>query len=223
MGRSQHHRWSFLGLGLLLVATPGCGEQEGECLDNAMCPAGEVCFNGSCRTAECTTSDTCGVGQYCDPRGYVCKAGCLQDGDCQAGQECDRDNKVCVERACRTTELDCAVGEFCDATSGECYEADPPVCQKTCDVAATSSGCPTGTRCEVTTITTTCSTDSSCPAGYRCDLFTDGNKYCHQDFCLSTCNANDADACPAGFSCIQGSFSSVCYGDCGWYTDNGYL
>lgn len=208
---------------LLWLALVGCGEEDVECLDNAMCDAGQVCFDGSCRTAECTSSDSCGVGQFCDPRGYVCKPGCLSDGDCQAGEECDRDNRVCVERGCRTTELDCPVGDFCDATSGECFESEPAMCDKTCDVGSLSNSCPNGTECEVTTISGTCTSDSSCESGYRCDLFTDGKKYCHQDFCLSTCKPNDEDACPSGFTCIQGSSKDVCYGDCGWYTANGYL
>lgn len=212
-----------LWIPLFGFALSGCGEQDVECLDNAMCEAGNVCFNGSCRTAECTTSDTCGVGQYCDPRGYVCKAGCLVDADCKAGQECDRDNRVCMDRGCRDSELDCAVGEQCDATSGQCFEFDPPMCAKTCDVGVLSNSCPNGTECEVTTITTTCTSDSSCENGYRCDTFTDGKKYCHKDYCLATCNVNNPDSCPAGFTCLEGLLYDVCYGDCGWYTENGYL
>ena len=40
----------------------------------------------------------------------------------------------------------------------------------------------------------------------------------------TTCRPADDDPCPAGFTCVEASkTTSVCYGDCGWYKENGYL
>ena len=185
-------------ISLLLLA--GCDRPSAaECLDNTMCEPGFVCYEQACRAAECTDSTQCGIQQYCDPRSFRCSDGC------------------------RTTELDCPVGEFCDTVTGDCFASDDPLCSKTCDVGSLSNSCPAGTACEVTTIGDTCRRDADCESGWFCDLFTDNVMYCHQDFCLTSCRPADDDPCPAGFTCVQGSVGNVCYGDCGWYKENGYL
>ena len=209
-------------ISLLLLA--GCDRPSAaECLDNTMCEPGFVCYEQACRAAECTDSTQCGIQQYCDPRSFRCSDGCLTADDCMAGEACNTQTRTCTEAACRTTELDCPVGEFCDTVTGDCFASDDPLCSKSCDVGSLSNSCPAGTACEVTTIGDTCRRDADCESGWFCDLFTDNVMYCHQDFCLTSCRPADDDPCPAGFTCVQGSVGNVCYGDCGWYKENGYL
>ena len=51
-------------------------------------------------------------------------------------------------------------------------------------------------------------------------------RVCHADYCMVECNADDADPCPAGFSCGQlyaNAPTTFCVADCSWLTQNGHI
>jgi len=70
----------------------------------------------------------------------------------------------------------------------------------------------------------TCNNDSQCPSGWYCDQFAFGEpKYCHEDFCMVTCNLNDAEPCPRGYQCgLVGATNpnNYCYAECSWLNEN---
>lgn len=209
---------------ILLAALLGCQGEEPECIDNGNCDVGEVCYNETCVIAECTASDQCEIGQFCDPVNYRCRDGCEHDTDCLSGQTCNAQSHACVDAGCRNTELDCPVGTLCDAVTGSCYEPTPPVCVQECDVAGGNS-CARGTTCSVSSTAETCRRDADCEQGWSCDRFTDGNSYCHKDYCMPTCQVSaDDPGCPAGFACFDdGLGGGVCVADCVWLEEGGYL
>lgn len=241
---------ALLLLPALLLAGCPSSKTDGapECTDNGQCGEMEACIDQECAAVECLTSSQCGLRQYCKTAddAYTCADGCASTDDCMAGETCNEVTGQCEEYGCRSTDLDCPVGSTCNVSTGEC-EAYQGLCTRTCDVGSLSSGCGSGSTCMAVSVGGSCARDQDCGGdGYLCDSFLTSSdtcrsladcpegteectwlgqcvaNLCHKDYCLPSCNAR-ADNCPAGFSCESTGTGSVCWGDCEWYVDNGYL
>ena len=236
---------------LMSLACTDGGAGEPACIDNSACDEGQACVLEECVAVECLDSTACGIGQFCDPRNYVCRDGCEGDGDCLAGQECNKQTLECVDSACRSAELDCNVGQKCDQVTGQCFDFPGSLCEERCDIGDPIwGGCANqNLSCQFFTTNQTCANDNQCNGQETCDDFIvayvtkaadcpagstyqsdwiNGDYciqgYCHEDFCMPSCNVNNADSCPAGFQCLSdGTGGGVCYGECGYYKENGYL
>ena len=133
---------------------------------------------------------------------------------------------ICDVYGCRSTTLDCEYGEFCDTSTGECKQSSGPHCES-CDAAASNS-CGSNATCYILEADEddTCTSDRDCEDGWYCDYLSSATaKNCHQDFCLVTCDPDDENACPRGFECVDASGTGdyVCYADCTYMIENGYL
>jgi hypothetical protein len=232
---------------LMSLACTDGGPGDDVCVDNSACDEGHACVAEECVTGEWLDSAACGRGQFCDPRNYVCRDGCETDGDCLAGQECNTQTLECVDSACRSAELDCQVGQKCDEVTGQCFDFPGSLCDKSCDIGAQNDTCGNGSSCEFFIDGSTCNTDAQCDGAAKCDQFivqeTCNNDddcptgatrhwlwgygpqgYCHEDSCRPVGNPNVVDSCPAGFQCLSdGQGGNSCYGECGYYKENGYL
>lgn len=231
---------------LFLFACSGGGLGAPECVDNGECTEGQACIDQQCEDVECLTSTDCPIAHVCHPKQYYCVPGCAEDEDCLAGQTCNSESHECVDAACRTTELDCHVGDVCDPVSGQCVEPANAVCETGCHIY-NSPNCPGGGTCVQSLSGQTCNSANDCDAGETCDPFltstdtcwSDGDcpvdgsycyfgqcvaDYCHVDYCYFKCDSSDDTSCAAGFQCDDfGTGSELCYGDCGYYVQNGYL
>ena len=200
----------LLALGVLLV---GCGRRSAPvpCFDDGDCGGGgevEACVEGNCQAVDCLTSLDCAIGSWCDnersedgsARELVCVDGCQGDPDCLAGTDCQEG--VCLERPCRSTQLDCGMGEVCDETTGACEPAGAAYCAP-CD----------------STLTTV---DDGGTAWDPCDDHFLGHPECGgigsfcigdgsgDTFCAPDCEL-DVD-CPQGYACavIQSDLTALC-------------
>jgi hypothetical protein len=213
-------------------------EEGGSCANSAECSNGQLCLKNECRNVDCLSSSDCDLEQFCDQR-YQCSTGCENDEDCIAGDSCNLSTSECENYGCRETQLDCEIGEFCNVPTGECYEDNEPHC-KTCGLNDLLS--PTvGEECLLwnETANGSCTVDllwgtqNGCPSDEICypldpsDVFsTQGT--CWKSYAVMTCNPSEEEPCPRGFSCIglnytDGSTVDVCYGDCQYYVENGFL
>ena len=108
------------------------------CTANNLCPAGQVCVNGQCKSPGCNgTTNTCA---------------CMSNADCQAGQVCA--NAVCQTCAATTpngtctgscsANNQCPQGQLC--ANGQCTacNASGTQCQQTCSAGV---ACPAGNSC----------------------------------------------------------------------------
>jgi hypothetical protein len=229
----------------LLAACSGAGSPD--CTDNGQCGEGQACVGQACTDVECLSSEQCDIQQYCRTKdeSYACTDGCVLDEDCAAGESCDVAHRRCTSYGCRSTVLDCPVGTTCNASTAECEAWDGALCQETCDVYD-QPRCSAGATCQAFTTGESCERDADCAEG-NCDMFLtsdvtcrnladcpDGTEQClltqcvssscHTDYCLPRCTAGDSGTCPAGFSCeSDGAGAWLCFGDCQYYLDNGYL
>ncbi len=168
-----------------------------ECIDNSGCALGQVCTEAlTCRAVECVASADCGFGERCDVDAFACVIGCGSDADCLASEVCDAEAEQCVSRSCVDTHRDCSVGEVC--ARGVCEPARGDWC----------SGCDSG--------------PAQCGAAEECIEF----EGAAGAFCYDRCRT-DAD-CPSGFDCLvidlqPGGPTPLCYANCGFLTDQGYL
>lgn len=179
-----------------LLASSSCGGlQKLECVDHGSCPEGTGCVEGYCSPVECFSSADCDVFNFCNPS-FECQEGCETDDDCTAGDTCDKTSHTCSTYGCRSTELDCDYGETCDASSGEC-EQEGEWCETGCNVNNLYS----------------CGTNQYCIAN------TDGG----DGYCWNFCEDNGD--CPRGFECVElgVGYDNICYGDCDYMTENGFL
>ena len=127
---------------------------------------------------------------------YTCVDGCEGTDDCAPGSTCTQGS--CVLSACSDTHLDCPVGTVCDG--GACA-VDGSVCE-------------------------TCASSATCGDG-RCATFRD--QAGDEAFCYGHCDSSDD--CAAGFSCTEFRFlvngqptpEKLCYADCNWLTEQGWL
>ncbi|HJN73414.1 MAG TPA: hypothetical protein QGF58_05715 [Myxococcota bacterium] len=225
---------------LLLIAALGCNAGKTQCVDNGQCSDGQACVAEVCEDVDCLASADCEIGQYCNA-GYACKDGCKGDDDCLAGQICDTAIRQCIEAGCESTELDCWVGQICDQVTGTCND-DDATCSETChvytdtncggsascfmsnfgDECSQNSDCPSGSTCDGFVVSDDfCTRHQDCPAGAYCSAYQCLQDLCHADYCYNSCQSQ-AD-CPAGFSCLDSGIGKVCYGDCAYFKQNGYL
>jgi hypothetical protein len=245
MNRSALLMTSLFGLSLSIT---GCTTESKAipCSSNTDCEAGSVCVDDVCTTAECLTSAECNIGEHCSSS-FVCTTGCMENADCVAGEACS--DGTCAPYGCRDTHMDCNYGEFCDTTTGLCFPDDSGICSA-CDPGTdrncygttekgpcTSSGdCPSNQECYVTEWddSFTCFSDADCSAGEVCGTISDGagnvigphcfTTACYEGRSLTGCDPNVPNECARGFQCQDfGSGNGICYGDCGWLIENGYL
>jgi len=234
---------SLVGATFFLV---GCSDAEKAvaCSQNSDCDVGQVCKNDECASAECLSSTECKVGEHCSAS-FECTTGCEDDTDCVAGESCS--DGTCAAYGCRNTHLDCDYGEFCDTTTGLCYPDDSGSCEPcdpgsdancyastergTCD---STGGCPANQECYVAEWTEECRRASDCEDGWECARLTDASgatigPVCYRTACfegrgLVECDHTVENECARGFQCQDfGSGDGVCFGDCEWLLDNGYL
>ncbi len=180
-------------------APPDGPPADAECLDNAGCEIGEICNEAyRCESVGCLTTESCSFGSVCDAVTLECVPGCERDSDCLASEQCDATSSTCVSRTCTQTQTDCAVGEFCDPGTGVCTQAPGTWCDT----------CPGG--------------DVDCRPQEHCITF--GAETVGR--CYDPCR-DDAD-CPSGFQCLTvdlqpGGPTNICYANCTFLTENGYL
>lgn len=216
------------------------------CATNSDCDDGLACVEKECKTVECLSSAECDVGEHCAPD-FTCTTGCEESADCMAGETCS--DGTCEAYGCRDTHLDCGYGEFCDTTTGLCYPDDSGTCGS-CDPGSdancfavyeqgpcsSAGNCPGGQECFVAEYddSFTCSNDSQCDADEQCLSLNTGSgtigPHCTRTACYAgaTYPACDPSAegndCSRGFQCQDlGDGSGVCFGDCAWLKENGYL
>lgn len=216
-----------------------CTEEAHECIDveclaSSDCDLQHYCDVGDTYTCVqgCETDDDCAAGEECTDaqtcEAYGCRSTTL---DCEVGTVCNESTGECEvydESLCQETcdvygrGSSCSPGTSCQAVSITDTCMGPSDCDQdagyACDQFYTSSDY--------------CYSNQDCPDGSTCDMslyvmgFCVAN-YCHKDFCMPTCSTGGPqggeDSCPAGFTCTEGSMESYCYGDCGYYAENGYL
>lgn len=113
------------------VPTDGPNKCMPGCLDNANCPASEVCeltlgaAAGTCKAHECEVDANCtDATKYCDTTGTIhkCKVGCRKSpNNCLefAGGVC-KDTHVCAYPRCSPAYDRCATGFYCHSTAKKC-------------------------------------------------------------------------------------------------------
>lgn len=177
------------------LLTSCSGGSNLRCVDDGDCDGIAVCNEvGLCQQVECTMPEHCNLGYTCGDENS-CVTGCSGDDDCFAGETCGSSGQ-CEAYGCRSTQLDCALGETCNTATGQC-EVDPdPHCEQGCTATAFGNTC-----------------EQQSP-GAECACF---DEDCIDTYCLVTCNPNDADPCPRGYSCAQvftNTTQNFCYADC---------
>ena len=214
------------------------------CVNSADCPIGELCKESTCQLVDCVTSIDCELEQYCTSNNE-CVEGCTEDKDCFAGDSCNTDSKECESYGCRDTVLDCEVGEFCNPMTQECYEDGRGHCKNYCTSNDIYVAAPTDGLCVNFSEEGSCTTNlfgqsSGCSANQVCfpldvndfnfQLGLDVQGTCTVFYKLLNCDGTSSqEQCPNGFSCSalqysDGTFTDpVCYGDCGYYTSEGYI
>lgn len=185
-------------LSVVLLLSCGGDKKTPECVDHGDCPSGNACVQNACKEVDCLASSDCDIYQFCNPF-FECQEGCEKDSDCQAGETCDKTSHSCSIYGCRSTDLDCEYGEFCDTESGECYEGEGQWCEAGCNARNIYS----------------------CSSGRYCLQFVgQDDAYCYRE-----CE-NEGD-CPRGFECGEIDLGlesvSVCYADCDYMIESGYL
>jgi hypothetical protein len=221
-----------------------CGEGEAcldglcspvDCLTNEECGIKKVCNAQYTCVAGCETDADCIAGEGCNEESGSCeRLPCTSTQlDCSYGEICEPTSGECVP----AENLSC--GE-CDPDSPSCDGGGacfPSVEVGACDSSLT---CPADQGCFIAEYDDSfeCSDwlglpdDSLCPRDWACLSLSgvSGGPYCTRPACFtgqcySGCDASEGgDACPRGFQCVDaGTGSEVCYGDCAWLTENGYL
>ncbi|HET6279990.1 MAG TPA: hypothetical protein VFH73_03460, partial [Polyangia bacterium] len=180
------------------------------CGAGVACPAGEVCFGGTCQSDPCAQPGGTACGD-----GKACRALCVPVVDPCAGVTCPG-GQTCVEGSCvpgcfhiPCAGVICAAGQHCDGSSGKCVTTN--ACSGTC---AAGNACHR-TCVAVAPVANPCAT-VICPAGQVC-----AGGRCVSDPCAgvvcaagSACNGGtcvDSCACSAGCGsngrCIEGKCS----------------
>ncbi len=232
----------------MLSFAMGCTEtvKTSECTTNKECDEGSICVQERCRAVECMTAEDCGLGKIC-AENHTCTPGCEKDSDCLAGESCNEG--TCAPYGCRDTQLDCNYGEICDPTTGSCYPDEAGACtectpgaSRTClpneerGPCSGTGGCPSGQECYIAELddARTCRTASECPSGWICSAVDNGSggtagPYCLRAACFTganfpSCDPNaETDTCARGFQCTDYGTGGICFADCAWLTENGYL
>jgi len=186
--RRLHIGWLLLVLAAAFLSA--CAKPTTQCTSSSDCSGDHACVDKVCRARRCISSESCGIGQYCDQITGGCVAGCLQDSDCKYGESCQ--GGACAAKLCRSTTLDCNVGEYCDQFTGTCYKAAGPYC-KPCSSSSDCSGA--DSRCVYISgdgpfCAPACDEDHPCPAGYTCNPFTSSGEVTSYH-CITLCQNLD--------------------------------
>jgi hypothetical protein len=225
--RFGHWRLLSALAGLLLFVGLACLNKPSElpiCGNNADCEEGQACTRDNvCVDASCLSSADCGIDQFCG-FGFMCRDGCAEDGDCIAGETCNEAVHECEGYGCRDTHLDCDLGEYCDSSTGECYLSDEGHCAS-CDREDFQS-CGLDGSCTAHDDGTECWGDGDCPGGQTCEggeLSEGIPGNCSLYLCEISCDPEEDEPCPRGFSCVPSPDSgNICFGDCMWMYESGY-
>ena len=172
-----------MSLAILLMACTG----GPECDEETACPFGSVCVEGSCEVQYCSTSDGCGMEQYC--ANGRCTEGCAAPDDCYPGDQCDAATATCITAAC-DEHSDCAFREFCNEVTGECFESGAYYCGECYESGYVEGQCGSGeTLCYGGYCVPSCQTQSDCPAGFECIEFYDASSgQTSYQGCLTDCD-----------------------------------
>ncbi len=167
----------------LLLLVLGC-RPTFECDAETPCGFGDVCIEGVCMEAVCSTSAQCPIEHYCTAQ-RQCEPGCLEETDCMPGDTCDPEGRTCLPEPCTDTILDCGFKEFCDPASGECYEAGGDYCRP-CRAQTAETDCGEGNRCWFNYCAVRCDGDRECPQGFECAAFTEEGNVVGR-WCITYC------------------------------------
>lgn len=169
---------------------------NGQIDDGAVCPTGEICYQGAC-VPHCSSGEfPCSDGTVCDaPSGLCLDAGCV-GVTCPAGQVCTAGacrapcagvvcprGQSCVGDECvdLCKGVACAAGQVCE--DGKCFSG----CASCDGIACTSP-----LKCQASTgecADTSCT--GTCPAG----------TFCSMGQCVGACTGV---VCPPGQGCLSG-------------------
>lgn len=205
-----------------------------ECRTAADCGIQEYCTSGGACAPGCDSDGDCFAGQTCDLEQHTCESyGCRDTQlDCNYNEFCDQTTGQCVASgmdncgSCNPESASCGGGGACLASEeqGACNSFD--------------YSCPSGQGCFIaeTDERRTCEDwlglpdDSVCPSGWSCGQTsaTDLNLYCFRPACFTGecyagCDSSSDDPCPRGFSCVDAGTTDVCFADCAFLRDGGYL
>jgi hypothetical protein len=183
--------------------------------------SGDSCHwvSGTCPTNtgsnECTTSQDCAAGCYCQ-NGTCEEAGfCTDDTDCGTGYHCNTDRSSCEPNppGCQA-DTDCAAGTFCDVPSGTCTIGS---CAGTVTCTTAKPTCPSG---QVPLIfngcyTGACFDTATCAPAPACENIND-EANCVADSCVPSytghnCTKSDGSACSSqdtGCTCEYFTFAT---------------
>jgi len=198
------------------------------CQNSAECLSGFSCQENLCTKISCVSSQDCKLQEFCNADN-VCIDGCQFDHDCVAGEECIE--QQCQEYGCRDPHLDCLLGERC--VERECVFVEPNPCSS-CTYQDWSTGLGNAQECVIVsynqTIPCDWALDEGCPGEMSC-YPADGLGEVEEGVCIHSyaffrCS-EDVD-CPRGFHCKQDIYANdsdvhVCWGDCNYYIEQGWL
>ncbi len=151
----------MLALVFLLAACAAEDTGSTPCTSSVECDTGEICLDGTCRTAQsCTLDSECEIGMYCR-NGYCSPTStCATVDDCAPGFDCL--NGYCYPSSnpngCRTS-MDCEIGQICNTVTGQCVnnipgDQDLPETDGDESIHCTSTtDCPDGSYCDFSTST----------------------------------------------------------------------
>jgi MYXO-CTERM domain-containing protein len=166
---------------------------DGTVDENAECPGGSACVEGSCVVS-------CAGSEFNCPGGTKCVNGhCMPDScggvKCSPTQRCV--DKLCVEKC---AGVSCDLYEKCEPTTGQCVDA-----------SCYTTGCPAGQVC----VSYACVKDpcppKTCPDGKGCadgqcfepcaGMTCPSGQYCSQGQCLPRDPCMD-HACESNYACV---------------------
>lgn len=195
------------------------------CSRDSDCGPNQVCTQGQCEQAPCTSDSSCPARHECNRATGQCEIPtCNNNSDCDAGYVCNSNNH-CVSDCpvCRTCSenRDCGAGGLCNAGScivscdanNEC-PGDSACFGVPASIASSGScgsdaQCATGERCYDTggntgICATPCTGDDNCSGDDMCMDFGDGGQVfvCAETYllCLNP-DAPRSGLCPEGYTC----------------------
>lgn len=203
-----------------------------ECLSSSDCDLEYFCAdNGQCEDG-CASDDDCLAGDSCDVSEQECEAYECRNTelDCDIGEFCDEVSGSCYDDAF----------DHCESCNAQQAYVTPPDGAE-CIFFEATDACTILLEVDpfsgmVTNVgeTTGCGDGEVCGAEEYVDV--DWNTFmqiysgtCYVTNKYKTCSMSSAeDDCPRGFDCWEDIFGDntgvdICFGDCEFYLDNGYL
>ena len=148
---------------------------DGNIDEDAMCPPGEVCYEGDCRIP-CQGNECNQVAnQFCDQEVDLCRPLC-DLADCPQNTECDEMTGVCRDLC---ADVDCPAGQLC--WNGACAPDD-----------CITTGCPEGSICNGVECLPDPCVSADCAPG----------EFCRGGQCIPSCA--DV-SCPLYSNCVDGA------------------